>query len=104
MNSNEDPSAFGYESYVRQNDTTSQAIAENIAEELDESGWEYNRGILFVEEYPLYVVSEQTIPSLLFEAGYMSNYQECTDLQQSKSQKIIAKAIAKILYRSNCKR
>lgn len=95
MNSNEDPSAFGYESYVRQNDTTSQAIAENIAEELDESGWEYNRGILFVEEYPLYVVSEQTIPSLLFEAGYMSNYQECTDLQQSKNQKIIAKAIAK---------
>ncbi len=25
----------------------------------------------------------------------MSNYQECTDLQQSKNQKIIAKAIAK---------
>ena len=68
MNSNEDPSAFGYESYVRQNDTTSQAIAENIAEELDESGWEYNRWYLNLSKNILYMLSdEQTIPSLLFE-------------------------------------
>lgn len=95
MNSNEDPSAFGYESYIRENDKTSQAIVENIVKDLDEEGWQYNRGILYVEQYPLYVVSNQSIPSLLFEAGFMSNYQECTELQQSKNQKIIAKAIAK---------
>ena len=65
---------------------------------------EYNRGILFVEEYPLYVVSEQTIPSLLFEAGYMSNYQECTDLQQSKKSKNHCESHRKIIYQSNCKR
>lgn len=94
MNSNLDPNAFGYESYVRQDDTFSQTVAQNIADNLDAEDWQYNRGTLYVEEYPLYVVSAQKIPALLFEAGYMSNYSECQDLQKKKNQKLIAKCIA----------
>ncbi|WP_346671133.1 N-acetylmuramoyl-L-alanine amidase [Faecalicoccus acidiformans] len=95
MNSNEDTSLYGYESYIRQDDAFSYDVSRLIAQNLDEAGWEYDRGVVYVEQYPLYVVSQQTIPALLFEAGYMSNYSECHDLSQTQYQNLIAENVAK---------
>lgn len=95
MNSQEDPSQYGYESYIRQDDDFSYEVSRRIAQNLDEVSWEYDRGVIYVEQYPLYVVSHQKIPALLFEAGYMSNYSECHDLSQAEYQNLIAENIAK---------
>lgn len=95
MNSQEDTSQYGYESYIRQDDDFSYEVSRRIAQNLDEVGWEYDRGVIYVEQYPLYVVSRQKIPALLFEAGYMSNYSECHDLSQAKYQNLVAENIAK---------
>ena len=94
MNSNNSPSVYGYEFYIKENDSFSRAVTRKIVKNLDEAEWHYHRGTMNVEEYPLYVVTESKIPAMLFEAGFMSNYSECTELQQTKNQKIIAKGVA----------
>lgn len=94
MNSNEDSSIYGYEGYVRQDDTFSQSVYEKLASNLDAENWEFDRGIQYTENRPLYVVINAGMPCLLLEAGFMSNIAECQDLQQNNNQKIIARAVA----------
>lgn len=96
LNSNEDTSLYGYSAYTNPDDTISAEIMDKIEKNLEKAGWEYNRGILYTDMNPLYVISAQPdIPSMLFEIGFMSNDEELHDLEKTKTQNKIAKAIAK---------
>jgi N-acetylmuramoyl-L-alanine amidase len=95
LNSADDTSAYGYCAYVKDSDDASKKIASMIADNLDAAGWEYNRGTQTTENQSLYVVDQLSIPSMLFEAGFITNETELADLQDSDNQDTIAAAIAK---------
>lgn len=95
INSNLESSVYGFCSYVREDDKVSQAIAEAMAENLEEAEWSYDNGILSTYDYPLYVVDHTKAPAILFEAGYISNDEELAAMKKNKNQTKIAKAIAK---------
>ncbi len=94
FNAQEESDDFGYAGFIRKNDTVSKYIYNRIASNLEKQGWSLNTGIGYSDDYPLYVVSEQDIPSLLFEVGYISNYSELQSLLKDGNKKMICKAIA----------
>ena len=94
MNASENTSAYGYNAYIRSNDEASRSIAESIDQNLTEAGWLYNRGLQYTDTYPLYVVDNLDIPSMLFEVGFITNPQECHDLSIPSNQELIADCIA----------
>lgn len=89
-----DASAYGYTAYVKSDDKASKAIYKTMAQNLSKSGWEYDRGIETTTNYPLYVVDNLSIPSMLVEVGFITNKNELQDLEQSTYRKTICKAIA----------
>lgn len=95
INSNVDPTCSGYVSYIRQDDKASEQITEYICKNLSGLDWTHDRGTLTTEFYPLYVVDEQKIPAILFEAGFSTNTKEIQKLKNSTNQKKVAQAIAK---------
>ena len=95
INSNEDPNCDGYVSYIRKNDKVSKKITKYLSKNLSDIDWSHDRGTLTTESYPLHVVDLQKIPSILFEAGFITNPNELQQLKDSTNQKKIAKAVAK---------
>ena len=95
INSNEDSSVYGYYSNVRANDSISMEIASKISENLFESGWKEDLGTRTTEYEALYVVDYLEIPSILFEAGFITNPEECARLNKEENQDLIAHALAK---------
>lgn len=95
INSNDDPSCDGYVSYIRKDDKVSKKITKYLSKNLSDIDWSYDRGTLTTESYPLHVVDLQKIPSILFEAGFITNPNELQQLKDSTNQKKIAKAVAK---------
>lgn len=95
INSNEDSSVYGYYSNVRANDSISMDIASKISENLFESGWKEDLGTRTTEYEALYVVDYLEIPSILFEAGFITNPEECARLNKEENQDLIAHALAK---------
>ena len=89
-----DASAYGYTAYVKSSDKASKAIYKTMAENLSQSGWEYDRGIETTTNYPLYVVDQLSIPSMLIEVGFITNENELKDLEQAIYRKTICKDIA----------
>lgn len=94
INSNEDESVSGYYSYVREEDEVSWQIANLISYYLEQNGWQTDLGTRSTQESPLYVVDCNEIPSILFEAGFITNAMELSQLQQEETQDIIAKSLA----------
>ncbi len=80
--------------YAKSDDKASKAIYKTMAQNLSKSGWEYDRGIETTTNYPLYVVDNLSIPSMLVEVGFITNKNELQDLEQSTYRKTICKAIA----------
>lgn len=95
LNASTNTSAYGYNAFIRSNDSISKIIADNIETNLTDSGWQYNRGIQYTDSNPLYVVNNQTIPAMLFEVGFITNSNELNDLKKLSNQELIANAIAK---------
>lgn len=95
INSNEDSSVYGYYSNVRANDSISMEIASKISENLFESGWQEDLGTRTTEYEALYVVDYLEIPSILFEAGFITNSEECARLNKEENQDLFAHALAK---------
>lgn len=94
FNSNDDSSVYGYTAYVKDSDTTSKKIYNKISEALEASNWTYDHGISNTNNYSLYVVDQLSIPSMLFEVGFMSNSTELQDLENASYQTMITQAIA----------
>ena len=74
---------------------TSDKITKYLSKNLSDIDWSHDRGTLTTESYPLHVVDLQKIPSILFEAGFITNPNELQQLKDSTNQKKIAKAVAK---------
>lgn len=70
-------------------------IASKISENLFESGWKEDLGTRTTEYEALYVVDYLEIPSILFEAGFITNPEECARLNKEENQDLIAHALAK---------
>lgn len=98
LNSNYYTGLYGYTSYVRSNDSASKQISRSVANYLDEAGWEVDLGTETTDLYPLYVVDQLEIPSLLFEAGFISNPSELEELKLDENQDLIANALANAYY------
>lgn len=94
LNASENTSAYGYNAFIRSNDPVSETIANSIDNNLTNEGWLYNRGLEYTDSSPLYVVDNLDIPSMLFEVGFITNPQECEDLQKTSNQELIAECIA----------
>lgn len=94
LNASENISAYGYNAFIRSNDPVSETIANSIDNNLTNEGWLYNRGLEYTDSSPLYVVDNLDIPSMLFEVGFITNPQECEDLQKNSNQELIAECIA----------
>lgn len=94
LNSGMNPNAYGYNSFVRENDPFSQEVALHISEQLDSIGYSQDRGTQTTSNAPLMVVDQQTIPAMLFEVGFISNMNEMEQLKSSIYQNKIAHAIA----------
>ncbi|MGM9947705.1 N-acetylmuramoyl-L-alanine amidase family protein [Floccifex sp.] len=94
INSNEDESVSGYYSYVRDDDEVSWQIANQISYYLEQNGWQSDLGTRSTQGNPLYVVDYNEMPSILFEAGFITNAMELNQLQQEENQNVIAKSLA----------
>ncbi len=94
LNASENTAAYGYNAFIRSNDPASETIANSIDNNLTEENWLYNRGLEYTNSYPLYVVDNLDIPSMLFEVGFITNPQECADLKKVSNQELIAECIA----------
>lgn len=90
LNSNYNTEAYGYNAYVRPEDTVSQELAKKISQNLEASEWCVDRGMQFTDMNPLYVVNNQSIPAILFEVGFISNPEELEALKKEKNQERIA--------------
>lgn len=100
LNSSEqNPKLDDYGFFYRGNDQVSYDIAQSIAKNLKQAGWNYNYTMTDVATYPLYVISDQKErPSLLFEVGYSSNTKQEKAITNTKNIKKIAKASAKAYH------
>ncbi|MGN1275755.1 MAG: N-acetylmuramoyl-L-alanine amidase [Floccifex sp.] len=95
LNSNADANMTGYCFYIKNGDSTSRKICQAISDNLLKLHYSSNNGIESTLNYPLYVVDQLSIPSILFEVGYLSNEKECLTLQSWLTKKKICYAISK---------
>lgn len=65
--------ASGYETYVDFNDDEMVEMAESIHEQLGLLNYTLDRGLMDTNEIPLYVVSNNSIPALLLEVGFITD-------------------------------
>ena len=93
-----DLEATDYDFFVRQDDKVSQTIAQSIIDNLQKNGWDYESFILDVADYPLYVVSDQDIPAMLYEIGYFSNPDMEQVLLKDETVDLIADAVAQAYH------
>lgn len=94
FNSQEDESEYGYEAYVRKDDTASDTIYSYIAQNLEKIGYSQNRGCWSTETYPLQMVDLTSPAAMLLELGFMTNENDVHALLNPTKIDEIAKAIA----------
>lgn len=88
-------SAYGYTAYIKNTDSESKVIYENIVKSMDKIEWKYNRGLETTTHKTLYVVDRLDIPSMLMEVGFLTNENELNDLKKTSNRKKVSKAIAR---------
>ena len=97
-NSNEDPSCTGYSFFIKKDDDTAKEMAQSISEAYEQADWAYEQAVLTTDTYPLQVISDSKIPSILIEMGYMSNPGEFAALCNPEIQEILGKVTANGIY------
>lgn len=101
MNSSENTTVQGYYGILKEGDAVSENICRSIETYMDQVGWQPALGTRTTADTgSLYVVDNLSIPSLLFETGFMSNAQEVGQMSQSSTLDSIAWAIAQAYYDS----
>lgn len=90
--------ANGYEIYCDFNNKNTVKLSNSILKQLDQLYYSTNRGLLDINETPLYVVKNNKVDSILIEAGFIS---DDSDLYYLKNHtKNIATTIAKGIKKS----
>lgn len=69
----EDMGSYGYESWTNMNDPIAVNLSQNILNEVDTLDFSQNRGLRDQANAPLYVISQNTIPAILFEVGFIGS-------------------------------
>ncbi len=96
LDASENLEARGYSFYIRSDDDISRAIAYQIEENLNQIHWSQSRGINQTDQEPLYVVNNLQVPSMLMEVGFITNSEECRNIQRNT--RMLAKQIAAAYY------
>lgn len=99
LNSSEDTSKSGYCFYIKNDDMTSRKICQSINDNLKKLHYSSKEDIYTTVNYPLYVVDQLSIPSILFEIGYISNISECKKMETWPIQNMIAYATSQAIVK-----
>ncbi len=94
-NAAEDLGLYGYELFVKSNDTFSNMLTQYVANEFDQIHWPLGNGILWTDYYPLHVVDFANVPAMLVEMGYMSHEGELAHLVNADTRRPLMFALAK---------
>lgn len=94
FNSYDDKDVYGYSAFMSEKDEISKELYDLIDYNFTEIKWSKGLYVHYVEETPLQVVSDNPIPSLLLEVGFMSNDKELKNCKDEKKQDEVADAIA----------
>ena len=70
-------------------------MIESIEENLTQLSYTQNRDIKSTEESSLYVIDKNSIPAMLLELGFITDYQDVSYLTNQTGQENIANAIAR---------
>ena len=92
LNSSTNTDAYGYEGFIKAEDSFSSSVYEKIASSFEDLSYSQDRGLF--TQTPLMVVHEQSIPSLLLEVGFISNDVELMKLDNERIQSALAQKIA----------
>ena len=102
LNSFETGAIAGFETWVNKQDEKAVRLAQLVQANLDALGYSKNRGVKDVNLEPLQVITNNTLPSILVELGYITSQSDIAYLTNNEAQQEVAKHIgdAIILYRS----
>ncbi|MCR1979858.1 N-acetylmuramoyl-L-alanine amidase, partial [[Clostridium] innocuum] len=87
-------SARGAEIWVRESDAKSRALAKQVNKQLTGLKGMKSRGLKDEADAPLSLMEYTDIPTILVEAGFLSNDGDLSYLKSEKNQEAMAKAIA----------
>ncbi|MEJ8736132.1 N-acetylmuramoyl-L-alanine amidase [Erysipelotrichaceae bacterium HCN-30851] len=87
--------ARGFEAYTDFEDEEILHMIESIEENLTQLSYTQNRDIKSTEESSLYVIDKNSIPAMLLELGFITDYQDVSYLTNQTGQENIANAIAR---------
>lgn len=65
--------ASGYEIYCDNSNKKTKKLSNSILNSLDKLNYSTNRGLLDTNDTPLYVVTNNTVPAILIEAGFITD-------------------------------
>ncbi len=94
FNSAEDPSAFGYEAFVRQEDTASQQVYSLMSRKFADLGYSYDLGLMSTANAPLHMVDLTDSASMLLELGFLSNEYDLSLINDPNMKDNLCMAIA----------
>lgn len=86
-------SAKGTEIWVRSSDTKSRELAQMVNKQLEKLSGIKSRGLKEEADAPLSLVEYTHIPTILVEAGFLSNSSDLSYLKSEKQQDAMAQAI-----------
>lgn len=93
-----DDGASGYEIYCDFNNSKTKKLSKSILNQLDNLNYSTNRGLQDTNETSLYVVSKNTVPAILIEAGFITDSNDVYYIQNNTEQ--LAQAISKGISKS----
>ena len=86
--------ARGFEAYTDYEDEEILQMIESIEDNLMQLSYTQNRGIKSTNESSLYVIDKNSIPAMLLELGFITDYQDVSYLTSQTGQENIANTIA----------
>lgn len=84
--------ASGFEIYTNENETM-QSIAETLIYKLDRLGYSQNRGLKTTQDYPLYVIDQNSVPAILVELGFITDQVDVSYILSKDGQALMAQCI-----------
>ncbi len=87
-----DDGASGYEIYCDYTNKKTKKLSNSILKSLDTLNYSTNRGLQDANETPLYVVSKNTVPAILIEAGFITDSNDMNYIKNHTKELCIALA------------
>ncbi|TGY64936.1 hypothetical protein E5336_11095 [Dubosiella muris] len=94
FNSAEDPTAYGYEAFVRPEDVASQQVYSLLSQKLANAGFSADLGLLSTADAPLHMVDLTNSASMLLELGFLTNEGDVYAINDPVMKENICRSIA----------